>query len=182
MKRGGAEEKDGRDLRSQRPGKILRVADQGRDRHAVEGLEDARDRSIDGLCASRRHVRASGHRHLLLKLRFYGESRAGLDRMLFGSQTTRWKEASVATTERPLTITNKVGLHARPAALFVQTAARFKDTKIEVIKDGTVRDAKSMLGVLTLGVSQGTTITVRADGPHADEAIAALSDLVDRAF
>jgi len=87
-----------------------------------------------------------------------------------------------AITERPLTITNKVGLHARPAALFVQTAARFKDTKIEVVKDGTVRDAKSMLGVLTLGVSQGTTIMVRADGPHADEAIAALSDLVDRDF
>ncbi len=97
-------------------------------------------------------------------------------------QTTAWKEASEATSERPLTITNKVGLHARPAALFVQTAARFKDTKVEVIKDGTVRDAKSMLGVLTLGVSQGTTITVRADGPHADEAIAALTDLVDRDF
>ncbi len=87
-----------------------------------------------------------------------------------------------AITERPLTITNKVGLHARPAALFVQTAARFKDTRIEIVKDGTVRDAKSMLGVLTLGVSQGTTIMVRADGPHADEAIAALSDLVDRDF
>jgi len=87
-----------------------------------------------------------------------------------------------AITERPLTITNKVGLHARPAALFVQTAARFKDTKIEVVKDGTVRDAKSMLGVLTLGVSQGTTIMVRAEGPQADEAIAALSDLVDRDF
>jgi phosphocarrier protein len=91
------------------------------------------------------------------------------------------KEASTIP-ERPLTITNKVGLHARPAALFVQTAARFKDTKIEVIKNGTVRDAKSMLGVLTLGVSQGMTITVRADGPHADEAIAALTDLVDRDF
>ena len=101
--------------------------------------------------------------------------------MRSGSQTTACKEASTIP-ERPLTITNKVGLHARPAALFVQTAARFKDTKIEVVKDGTVRDAKSMLGVLTLGVSQGTTITVRADGPHADEAIAALTDLVDRDF
>jgi phosphocarrier protein len=102
--------------------------------------------------------------------------------MPVGSQTTAWKEARNATTERPLTITNKVGLHARPAALFVQTAARFKDTKVEIIKNGTVRDAKSMLGVLTLGVSQGTTITVRADGPQADEAIAALTDLVDRDF
>ena len=64
----------------------------------------------------------------------------------------------------------------------MQTATRFKDTKIETIKNETVRDAKSMLGVLTLGVSQGTTITVRAEGPHADEAIAALSELVDRDF
>lgn len=91
-------------------------------------------------------------------------------------------EEATTISERPLTITNKVGLHARPAALFVQTAARFKDTKIEIIKNGTVRDAKSMLGVLTLGVSQGTTIMVRADGPQADEAIAALADLVDRDF
>src|SRR4030088_1735939 len=92
------------------------------------------------------------------------------------------EEAREATTERPLTITNKVGLHARPAALFVQTAARFKDTKIEVVKDGTVRDAKSMLGVLTLGVGQGTTIMVRADGPPAVEAIAEVSVLVGRDF
>jgi phosphocarrier protein len=84
--------------------------------------------------------------------------------------------------ERPLTIMNKVGLHARPAALFVQTAARFKDTKVEVLKDGVSRDAKSILNVLALGVTQGTTIVVRAEGPHADDAIAALSDLVDRDF
>ena len=74
-----------------------------------------------------------------------------------------------STAERQLTITNKVGLHARPAALFVQTAARFRDTRVEVLKDGLIRDAKSILSVLTLGVSQGTTITVRADGPQADE-------------
>jgi phosphocarrier protein HPr len=86
------------------------------------------------------------------------------------------------TLERPLTITNKVGLHARPAALFVQTAARFKDTRVEVLKDGVPRDAKSILSVLSLGVTQGTTIVVRAEGPHADDAIAALSDLVDRDF
>jgi len=90
------------------------------------------------------------------------------------------KEAG--TLERPLTITNKVGLHARPAALFVQTAARFKDTRVEVLKDGVPRDAKSILNVLALGVTQGTTIVVRAEGPHAGDAIAALSDLVDRDF
>jgi len=75
-----------------------------------------------------------------------------------------------------------VGLHARPAALFVQTAARFKDTRIDVVKDGTARNAKSILNVLGLGVSQGTTIVVRAEGPEAEAALAALSDLVDRDF
>src|SRR5438132_14191208 len=99
--------------------------------------------------------------------------------MRSGSQTTAWKEGGTIT-ERPLTITNKVGLHARPAALFVQTAARFKDTRVEVVKDGAVRDAKSILSVLTLGVSQGTTITVRAEGPQAEAAEAALTDLVHR--
>lgn len=86
------------------------------------------------------------------------------------------------TAERQLTITNKVGLHARPAALFVQTAARFRDTRVEVLKDGLARDAKSILSVLTLGVSQGTTITVRADGPQAEAALTALADLVNRDF
>lgn len=85
-------------------------------------------------------------------------------------------------TERELTIRNKVGLHARPAALFVQTAARFKDTTIEVVKGGTVRNAKSILNVLALGVSQGTTITLRADGPEAEAALTALTELVDSDF
>jgi phosphotransferase system HPr (HPr) family protein len=84
--------------------------------------------------------------------------------------------------ELALTITNEVGLHARPAALFVQTAARFRDTKIEVVKEGQVRDAKSILGVLTLKVSKGTTIVVRAEGGQADEALAALRDLVSHDF
>ena len=89
---------------------------------------------------------------------------------------------AINIAERQLTIMNKVGLHARPAALFVQTAARFRDTRVEVVKDGTVRDAKSILSVLTLGVSQGTTITVRAEGPQAEAAVDALTDLVDRDF
>ena len=89
---------------------------------------------------------------------------------------------ATTTAERELTIMNKVGLHARPAALFVQTAARFKDTRVEVVKNGAARDAKSILSVLTLGVSQGTTITVRAEGPQAEAAITALTELVDRDF
>lgn len=84
--------------------------------------------------------------------------------------------------EITLTITNPVGLHARPAALFVQTANRYKDTRVEVVKNGTVRDAKSILGVLTLGVTQGTKIVIRADGPHADETLTALGKLVAHDF
>jgi phosphocarrier protein HPr len=99
-----------------------------------------------------------------------------------GQGRLRSQEEEEVILERPLTIMNKVGLHARPAALFVQTAARFKDTKVEVLKDGVPKDAKSILNVLALGVTQGTTIVVRAEGPHADDAIAALSDLVDRDF
>jgi phosphotransferase system HPr (HPr) family protein len=125
-----------------------------------------------------------------LRLRFYGpepafgsvKPYATLTECALGCRLRHEREAITVITERQLTIMNKVGLHARPAALFVQTAARFKDTRVEVVKDGKVRDAKSILNVLTLGVSQGTTITVRADGPQADAAVAALTDLVDRDF
>ncbi|HYM96959.1 MAG TPA: HPr family phosphocarrier protein [Candidatus Sulfotelmatobacter sp.] len=81
-----------------------------------------------------------------------------------------------------LTVTNEVGLHARPAALFVKAASRYPDTRVEIIKDGTAQNAKSILGVLTLQVTQGTTILVRADGPHAEDVLSALQSLVARDF
>lgn len=81
--------------------------------------------------------------------------------------------------ERSVLVRNPTGLHARPAALFVQTAKRFEETRIEVTKDGVTRDAKSILGVLTLAVTQGTTITLRAEGPEAEEAIQALVEAVE---
>jgi phosphotransferase system HPr (HPr) family protein len=84
--------------------------------------------------------------------------------------------------QRSLTINHVVGLHARPAALFAETAGRFSATTIEVVKDGEARDAKSILGLLTLGVTQGTTVVLRAEGPEAGEALAALTDLVERNF
>lgn len=76
-----------------------------------------------------------------------------------------------------LKITNRVGLHARPAALFVQTANRFK-SDIQVCNgNGTVANAKSILGVLALGIKQGSEITIRAMGEDGEQAIAALSRL-----
>lgn len=68
-------------------------------------------------------------------------------------------------TERALIVKHKVGLHARAAALFVETAIRFKDTGINVIKDGVQCNAERILGVVSLTVAHGQTTIVRANGP-----------------
>lgn len=81
--------------------------------------------------------------------------------------------------ERKVTVTNETGLHARPAALFVQTAQRFK-SKIIVKSGKKTTDAKSILGVMSLGVTRGTTITILAEGEDAREAIEALVYLVEK--
>ncbi len=83
--------------------------------------------------------------------------------------------------ETSLVITNKVGLHARPASLLVQTAAQFQ-SKIRVQFGDKTANAKSMLGVMKLGASQGDTILVRAEGEDAEQAIAALTDLAHHNF
>ena len=75
-----------------------------------------------------------------------------------------------------LEITNKTGLHARPAALFVQEANKFK-SKITVRKGEKEVNAKSILGVLTLGASRGTRVTVNAEGEDEQEALEALKML-----
>jgi phosphocarrier protein HPr len=83
--------------------------------------------------------------------------------------------------EISLAIRNKVGLHARPAALFVQEANKYK-TEITVRNGDTTANAKSILSVLTLGADQGCTIVVRADGEDAAQALAALKTLVETGF
>lgn len=85
------------------------------------------------------------------------------------------------THEVHLLLTNPTGLHARPASLFVQTAAQFQ-AKIEVSGHGRWTDAASIIGVLSLGLRQGDTITIRASGPDAQAAITALSELVRANF
>ena len=81
--------------------------------------------------------------------------------------------------EVTLTIRNKVGLHARPAALLVQTAGRFK-SEVSAVKDGREVNAKSILSVLTLGAEQGAVVTIRAEGEDEVEAVEALKELVSR--
>lgn len=84
--------------------------------------------------------------------------------------------------EATLTIRNPSGLHARPAALFVKTAAGFS-SNVQVTN--LTRDpdksaaARSMLGVMGLGVSSGHEIRITADGPDADEAVETLRELVE---
>lgn len=82
---------------------------------------------------------------------------------------------------KDLTIRNRYGIHARPAALFVRTANQFV-CDIEVEKDGQVVSGKSIMGLLTLEGSEGTVLRVRAKGPDAKEAIAALAELVEKKF
>lgn len=83
-----------------------------------------------------------------------------------------------------LTITHGVGLHARPAARFVQTAARFKcDITVTNVSAGSAAvNAKSILKVLTLAVKQNQEIEVRANGEDAASALAALRELVSSNF
>ena len=74
-----------------------------------------------------------------------------------------------------VTVNNEVGLHARPATYFIQKAK----SGIWVEKEERRVNAKSLLGVLSLGIVKGTTITLIADGPDAKEAVEALAQLVD---
>ena len=83
--------------------------------------------------------------------------------------------------EVKLVIRNKVGLHARPAVLFVQAAQGFQ-SDVRVIKDGKEGNAKSFKSVLALAVNQNDEVVVRAEGADADAALAAVTKLVEDNF
>ena len=82
---------------------------------------------------------------------------------------------------RGVTICNSVGLHARPATFFVQKANSFKSS-IWVEKEDCRVNAKSVLGVLSLGITKGAAITLIADGIDENEAVDSLAELIDSAF
>ncbi len=84
-------------------------------------------------------------------------------------------------TRRQVQICNRLGLHARAAARFVHTAARF-EARITAGRDGRVMDGKSILGILLLGASRGTTIEITAEGGDEEEAVEALVALVESRF
>ncbi|MBE3560417.1 MAG: phosphoenolpyruvate--protein phosphotransferase [Ktedonobacteraceae bacterium] len=89
--------------------------------------------------------------------------------------------AAVPAEELQLTLTNPAGLHARPAALFVQTAARFQ-ARVQVLLRGKEANAASIMEVLSLAARQHDTITLHASGPDASAALNALRDLAQANF
>jgi phosphocarrier protein HPr len=84
--------------------------------------------------------------------------------------------------ERTFTLTNATGLHARPASVFVQTVQKFPGTDVFVRKGEREVNARSLLSVLSLGISQGESITIRCQGPQENEALEALAALVEGGF
>ncbi|MBI1992653.1 MAG: HPr family phosphocarrier protein [Candidatus Omnitrophica bacterium] len=79
--------------------------------------------------------------------------------------------------KRTVTVVHRQGLHARPAALFVQLAKRFT-SKVTVKKGRKIVDGKSIMGLLTLAAGPGTRIAIVTDGPDAEEALGRLIELV----
>jgi phosphocarrier protein HPr len=82
---------------------------------------------------------------------------------------------------RVIVIQNKQGLHARPAEMFVRLAHQFQ-CKVQLIRDGRRVEATNIIDLLTLGATQGTELTLEADGPDAQAAVDALAGLVETGF
>jgi phosphocarrier protein len=83
--------------------------------------------------------------------------------------------------EREVTITNRSGLHTRPAATLVKAAARFQ-SEFFIVKDSFVINGKSIIGVMTLAAEQGATLLLRFEGPDEEEAASAILGLFERGF
>ncbi len=84
-------------------------------------------------------------------------------------------------TSQPVTVVNRLGMHARAAAKFVHLATRFT-ARVRVTRDSREMDGKSIMGILLLAAARGTTITISADGADEREAVDALVGLVQSGF
>lgn len=83
--------------------------------------------------------------------------------------------------EKEVTIVNRLGLHARPAAMFVRVASRYR-CEIWVEKEGEEINGKSIMGLMMLAAGQGSKLRVRCEGPDAEEALAELEQLIASRF
>ncbi len=86
-----------------------------------------------------------------------------------------------AVVSRVVTIVNRRGLHARAAAKLVNTAETFS-ANVDVLRDGQVVSARSIMGLMMLGAGMGSTIELRAEGFDAHEALEALAGLIEAGF
>jgi phosphocarrier protein len=87
----------------------------------------------------------------------------------------------VSQVEKEITIINKYGLHARPAMQVVQLAQKYS-SNIEVAKDALKVDAKSIMSVMRLAATKGTTLKISANGDDAQQAVDALMELIANGF
>jgi phosphocarrier protein len=86
-----------------------------------------------------------------------------------------------SVVKQEVVVTNKTGLHARPASMFVETAGKYS-SDIKVVKDSQEINGKSIMGLMSLGINQSTEITIQAEGEDADQAVEALVGLVEDKF
>jgi phosphocarrier protein len=83
--------------------------------------------------------------------------------------------------EKEITIVNRLGLHARPAAMFVRIASRYR-SEVWVEKEGEQINGKSIMGLMMLAAGQGSKLTIRCEGPDADKVMEELEELIQQKF
>lgn len=81
-----------------------------------------------------------------------------------------------------LTVLNKMGVHARPAAMIVRVASRYPQTEVWVRRDNEQINGKSIMGLMMLAAAQGTKLTITAIGPEAPQILTELTELFERRF
>jgi len=91
------------------------------------------------------------------------------------------RAAAALKIEKEVTIVNRLGLHARPAAMFVRIASRHR-AEIWVSKEGEEINGKSIMGLMMLAAGQGSKLRIRCDGPDADKAMEELEELIKAGF
>jgi phosphocarrier protein HPr len=96
------------------------------------------------------------------------------------NRKTRGAEQS-QKIEKEIPIINRLGLHARPAAMFVRIASRYR-CEVWVAKEGEEVNGKSIMGLMMLAAGQGSKLRIRCDGPDADKALAELEELINARF
>ncbi len=89
--------------------------------------------------------------------------------------------ASVQKIEKEIPIVNRLGLHARPAAMFVRIASRHR-SEVWVSKEGEEINGKSIMGLMMLAAGQGSKLRIRCEGPDAEKAMEELEELINARF